>query len=163
MANIIVVLDNIRSALNVGAIMRTCDGAGVQKIYLCGITPYPPHPKVKKTALGADEYVQFEHSQDILSIITKYKDKHYLIMSVEQTKKSKSIFEVKLIESKQDVVLIFGNEITGVSPEVISESDICVDIPMYGKKNSLNVATSVGIVLYHIKYLQTENAKKDFV
>jgi 23S rRNA (guanosine2251-2'-O)-methyltransferase len=147
MKEIIVILDNIRSALNVGAIFRTADGAGVKKVYLCGITPDGSHMKVQKTALGAEEYIDYKLEKDISKVIADLKQDGYTIYSVEQTKDSKNYNK---IEFPEKVALIFGNELTGVSVEALEKSDQAMDIPMYGKKNSLNVATCVGIILYHL-------------
>lgn len=143
----VVVLDNIRSALNVGAIFRTCDAAGVRKLYLCGITPYPPHNRIPKTALGAIELVEWERVESTSELVSRLKQDGYFIAAVEQTTKSKPFHQVDYPEK---TAIVFGHEITGVSAEVISEADVAVDIPMFGQKESLNVATSVGIVSYHL-------------
>lgn len=143
---IVIILDNIRSALNVGAIFRTCDGAGIQKLYLCGITPYPPHNRIPKTALGAIEYVEWERVEDTLKLIYQLQDEGYKVVSVEQSPNSKSYDEIKY-EGK--TAFVFGHEISGVDQDVMDDSDEIVEIPMYGKKNSLNVATSVGIITYN--------------
>ena len=142
----IVILDNIRSTFNVGSIFRTSDGAGIKKIYLVGITPEPTHIKIIKTALGAQDYVEWEHTNSIEEIIKKLKNEGYEIISVEQSDKS---LNYKTISLKSKSAFIFGNEITGVNPATLTLSDKIIDIPMRGKKNSLNVATTVGIILYH--------------
>lgn len=146
---IIVILDNIRSALNVGAIFRTADGVGVKKIYLCGISPYPGHSKLHKTALDAENYVEWKHFKSTEDAIKSAKEEGYTIYSVEQTQNSKRYHEV--VYSNKTCV-IFGHEITGVSPNIIQQSDYAVELPMLGKKNSLNVATTAGIILYHIRF-----------
>jgi 23S rRNA (guanosine2251-2'-O)-methyltransferase len=143
----VIVLDNIRSALNVGAIFRTCDGAGVSKLYLCGITPYPPHNRIPKTALGASEYVEWERFPNTIELLQKLKEEGYTLVSVEQTPNSKPYFEV---EYPEKTALIFGHEISGVNDEVVNLSDIQVEVPMFGQKNSLNVATTAGILSYHL-------------
>ena len=147
MKEIIVILDNVRSVLNVGAILRTCDGAGVKKLYLVGITPDITHKKIPKTALGAEEYVESEHVKDIKPVLEQLKKEDYEIISIEQTSKSEDYSKIKY---NNKVCLIFGNEISGVSNEVLKLSDKTAELPMKGKKNSLNVSTTVGIVLYHI-------------
>lgn len=147
---IIVVLDNVRSALNVGAIFRTCDAVGVAKLILCGITPYPPHPKVVKTALGAQEYVPYEHVADINRLIKSLQSDDYTILSVEQTENS---VMYQTVNYPKKVALIFGNEITGVQKEFLDNSNKHIELPMVGKKESLNVATTAGIVLYHIGFV----------
>jgi len=143
----VVVLDNIRSALNVGAIFRTCDGAGASKLYLCGITPYPPHNKIPKTALGAVEYVEWERDDDTIEVIKRLKEDGYTIVAVEQTEGAQIFNQV---EYKEKTALVFGHEITGVSKEVLDICDVKVIVPMYGRKESLNVATTVGIVCYEV-------------
>lgn len=148
MKEIIVLLDNVRSALNVGAIFRTCDGAGVAKLYLSGITPYPPHPKVVKTALGAQNLVDFEYIKEPRKFISDLKLNGYQLVSIEQTVESLSLKDYSF---KEKTLLIFGNEITGVNPELLELTDVSLELPMLGKKRSLNVATTVGIVLYNIR------------
>ena len=144
-SHVVVVLDNIRSTFNVGSILRTSDGAGVEKLYLCGITPTPDHPKIKKTALGAEDYVKWEHSKNILEVIVELRKKKYTIVSVEQSEKA---LDYKSFKYPEKVAFIFGNEISGVSNYIMEDSDAIIDIEMHGKKNSLNVATTVGIILY---------------
>lgn len=147
---IIVILDNVRSALNVGAIFRTCDAVGVTKLILCGITPFPPHPKVVKTALGAQEFVPYEHVSDIEQLIKTLHDDDFTMLSVEQTEKS-SMFQT--IDYPSKIALVFGNEITGVQRMFLDQSDYQIELPMVGQKESLNVATTAGIVLYHIAFV----------
>lgn len=149
MKEIIVILDNIRSALNVGAIFRTCEGAGVSRIILGGITPYPPHPKIKKTALGADEFVPFEHKQNLLKQIEALKEDGFEIISIEESKESTSFFEY---EFSDKIAFVFGHEITGVSMEVQDLSDSILELPMMGQKRSLNVATVAGITIYNARF-----------
>src|SRR5690349_1214173 len=106
----VVVLDNIRSTFNVGSILRTSDGAGVEKLYLCGITPTPDHPKIKKTALGAEDYVKWEHHKNILEVINKLREEGFTIVSVEQSKKA---VNYKKYNYPEKVAFVFGNEISG--------------------------------------------------
>jgi len=148
MKEIIIILDNIRSALNVGAIFRTCDGAAVKKIYLIGITPQPGHQKLIKTALGAEKYIEWEYCKNIDEIIDRLVKENYRIYSVEQTSTSIIYSEVSY---PQKTVLIFGHEITGVSATALEKSKAHIQIPMLGKKNSLNVSTCVGIIIYYIR------------
>jgi len=145
---IIIILDNIRSVLNVGAILRTADGAGVKCVYLCGITPQADHKKISKTALGAEEYVDIRYTKTTQEAIQQCKSEGFSIVTVEQTKNSRNYYEITLNEK---VCFIFGNELTGVSPELLNLSDIVIELPMLGKKNSLNVATTVGIIIYHAR------------
>ncbi len=144
--NFIVLLDDIRSVLNVGAILRTCDGVGVKKIILCGITPQSNHKKLTKTALGAENYVEIEYYKNSEEAVQKLKKEGYVMYSVEQTKNSVGY---NMIKYSSKSCFVFGNEITGVDIKLIEESDYCIEIPMYGKKNSLNVSTCVGIILYN--------------
>ncbi len=143
----VVILDDIRSALNVGAIFRTCDGAGVEKLYLTGITPYPPHNRIPKTALGAIEHVEWGRVVEINDLISKLKNDGYTIYAVEQTESSQLFHGVDYPEKS---AVIFGNEISGVSEKVLQLSDHVIEIPMFGQKNSLNVATTAGIILYNL-------------
>jgi len=149
MKEIILMLDNVRSALNVGAILRTSDGAGVKKVYLAGITPYPPHPRVLKTALGAEESVDFEHIKDAKAVIQKYKDEGFQIVSIEETEGAQDFFGHNFTSK---VLILMGNEITGVQEEIMKMSDSILVLPMKGKKTSLNVATTTGIVLYTLQF-----------
>lgn len=147
---IYVVLDNIRSAYNVGSIFRTAEGAGVEKIYLCGHTPTPidrfgrKRKDISKVSLGAD--VKWEYRKDILPLINELKNEAVKVVSVEQDKRSIDYKNIKL----KNVAYIFGNEVNGLDKEVLSQSDLIVEIPMKGKKESLNVAVSVGIVLFNV-------------
>jgi tRNA G18 (ribose-2'-O)-methylase SpoU len=142
-----IVLDNIRSALNVGAIFRTCDAAGISKLYLTGISPSPPHKKIPKTALGAIEMVHWEYKDDTLELIKELKKQGNEIISVELTEQAQNYWDYRY---SKPTTLVFGNEISGVSNEILSLSDTTVYVPMYGQKESLNVATTVGITTYEV-------------
>lgn len=146
---IIIILDNIRSALNVGAIFRTADGVGVKKIYLCGIAPYPGHNKLHKTALDAENFVEWKYFKNTEDAIKQAREEGFTIYSIEQSTDSKEYHKVKYAEK---TCVIFGHEITGVSPSIMQQSDMTIELPMLGKKNSLNVATTAGIILYHIRF-----------
>jgi tRNA G18 (ribose-2'-O)-methylase SpoU len=146
---IVVVLDNIRSALNVGAIFRTCDGAGVKKLYLCGITPYPPHNRIPKTALGAIEYVDWERRTDTSHLLNELKRDGYQLIAVEQT--TNAVMLNQHI-ANQPIALVFGHEIAGVSASSLRLADVHVQIPMFGQKESLNVATTAGIVCFYYAF-----------
>lgn len=145
--DIIVILDNIRSAYNVGAILRTADGAGVRKVYICGISPTANHPKVKKTALGAEDFVESKHFATTQEAIESARAEGYTVCAVEQSESSVSVEDVK---ENNKLCLIFGNEITGVEIPTLQICDRILEIPMFGQKNSLNVATTAGIVLYYL-------------
>ncbi|MBP9853978.1 MAG: RNA methyltransferase [Candidatus Omnitrophica bacterium] len=145
---ITIILNNIRSLHNVGSIFRTSDGAGIEKIWLCGITGFPPNNQIAKTALGAEDHVEWEYSEDIVNVIHPLKKKGYEIVVLEQTEQS--IFH-HLYKPKNSVCLIIGNEVEGVQQEVADLGDCSIEIEMAGIKNSLNVAVAFGIVAYHIR------------
>ena len=141
------VLDNIKSMLNVGAIFRTADALRVKKIYLCGITATPPRRKIFKTSMGAVEWVDWEYCETTLEAVAKLKKEDVQIVALEQTNKS---INYKKASYKKPLAIVLGHEKNGVSDEVLKISDIAVEIPMYGKANSLNVATSAGIIGYEV-------------
>lgn len=144
---VIVVLDNIRSGLNVGAIFRTCDAFSVEAIYLCGITVHPPHAEILKTALGADQSVKWKSYEKTTVALDELEAGGYTLLPVEQTDQSIPLDHVKL-KVMFPLALIFGNEMRGVSPDVLSRCTQSLEIPQGGIKHSLNVATSAGIVLW---------------
>ena len=146
-----VVLDNVRSRENVGSIFRTADAVGVSKIYLCGITPVPPHEKISKTALGAEKWIPWEYRKQTWRLLDKLKKDNFYIVALEKIPKSTNIFKFK-IPKKCSIVLVVGNEVKGLSPEILKYADKKVFIPMYGKKESLNVAVAFGICAYHIRH-----------
>lgn len=141
------VLDNIRSALNVGAIFRTADAARVDKIYLCGYTPTPDNDKVKKTALGAEKTVAWKKFAQTWQLIEKLKKDGTMIVALEQDKKS---IDYRKLKPKFPMALIVGNEVKGLSKNILKRSDKIIAIPMYGRKESLNVAVATGIAAYRI-------------
>lgn len=142
---IIVALDNIRSAENVGSIFRTSDAFNINKIILGGITPSPANKKVLKTSLGAEKYVPFVCITNLLEEILKLKNKGFKIVSLEKTDEST---DISTLLELQNICLILGNEVSGVSEEILSESDFVVHIPMHGEKESLNVSVAYGIASY---------------
>jgi len=143
-----VVLNNIRSLYNVGSIFRTSDGAGIEKIWICGITGHPPNNQISKTALGAEDQVQWEYREDAAAVIEELKQQGYEIVSLEQTKTSVLYQDFK---PSNKVCLVLGNEIEGIEDKVASLSDESIEIEMSGIKNSLNVSVAFGIVAYYIK------------
>jgi 23S rRNA (guanosine2251-2'-O)-methyltransferase len=145
---IIIVLDNIRSLNNIGSVFRTADAFGVEKIYLCGITAIPPHREIQKTALGATETVSWQYVQDIFECVHSLKQE-YDVYAVEQTENSAMLNELKL-ESNKKTVLVFGNEVEGVNQEIINLCNGVIEIPQIGTKHSINVAVSVGIVVWEL-------------
>ncbi|NDK08846.1 TrmH family RNA methyltransferase [Candidatus Gracilibacteria bacterium] len=143
----IILLDSIRSMQNVGAIFRNADGSGFEKIILTGFTPTPPRGEIGKTALGAEDSVIWEYYENPLEIIDILKKEGYKIYSVELTEDS---IDYRTFFGKQEdkICLIMGNEVSGVSQELLEISDKVLMIPMMGKKNSLNVSVAAGIVMY---------------
>lgn len=154
-----VVLDNIRSTFNVGAIFRSADGVGINKIHLCGITPSPTNPKVHKTSLGSEFTVNYETHPNAVSLIESLKENGYTIWALEKTSISQSIFNYKISESSQSTILVVGNEITGVDPDVLKLCDVHLHIPMVGLKKSLNVAIAFGIAVYLLTDNQFSSSK----
>ena len=142
-----VLLDNIRSAHNVGSIFRSCDAFLIDEIILCGITAKPPNKEIRKTALGSTDSVKWSYFENIKDAILKLKQEKYQIISVEQADKSIELKNFK-IQSKKKYAIIFGNEINGVNQKVIDMSDDVVEIPQYGTKHSFNVSVCVGIVIW---------------
>jgi tRNA G18 (ribose-2'-O)-methylase SpoU len=142
------VLDNLRSAFNVGSIIRTADCACIEMVYFCGITAYPPHKKLEKTSVGALPYVPNEHYENIIDVLNKLKDRKVTIVALETTNKSRTIWNYQFPER---VALILGNEALGVSEKALDMSDEIVEIPMLGYKNSINVAVAFGIAVYEIQ------------
>ncbi len=148
---IILVLDNIRSGLNVGSIFRTADAFALEKIILCGITPQPPHREILKTALGATDSVVWEFYENGIQAIRDLKVKGYHVMPVEQTDRSISLDSLNCKASTR-YAFIFGNEVDGVSNAILELLEESIEIPQFGTKHSLNVAVSVGIVIWHVLY-----------
>ena len=146
---IIVLLDNVRSLNNIGSVFRTCDAMGVKKVYLCGITATPPHREIRKTAIGASESVDWEYAEDALEIIKKYKKLKYSLVAVEQT--SKSISLENYSNNMEKTLVIFGNEIEGISQNLIDKCDFSLEIPQYGTKHSMNISVTTGIILWTLK------------
>ena len=145
---LIVVLDNIRSLNNIGSIFRTCDAFLVSKIYLCGITAQPPNRKINKTALGSTESVEWEYFKSTKKIIEKLISKGVKIWSIEQVEKAKKLHEIEEIDKGIEHAVVFGNEIKGVSQEIIDISNNTIEIDQYGTKHSLNVTVAAGIVVW---------------
>jgi 23S rRNA (guanosine2251-2'-O)-methyltransferase len=143
-----VVLNNIRSLYNVGSIFRTADGIGIEKLWLCGITGYPPQSGIAKTALGAEENVPWEYRKEILPLLRELKKKGYQIVLLEQIQGS---IPHDKFAPQAPLCLVIGNEISGIFDELTSMCDCAVEIDMAGIKNSLNVAVAFGIIGYHIR------------
>ncbi|MBC8344184.1 MAG: RNA methyltransferase [Bacteroidetes bacterium] len=151
---IIILLDNIRSMHNVGSVFRSSDAFLIEKIILCGFTPRPPHRDIHKTALGATESVDWEYSADIQGTISRLKKNNYIIVGLEQADEQISLEEF-IPKSNEKYVIILGNELTGIHEEIMNDLDLCLEIPQYGTKHSLNVSVAAGIMMYHLsKYLK---------
>ncbi|MBC8051835.1 MAG: RNA methyltransferase [Sphingobacteriaceae bacterium] len=146
---VVVVLDNVRSLHNVGSIFRTSDGFSVEHVILCGITGQPPHREIEKTALGATHSIDWLYHENTVSAIADLRGKGYEIIAVEQAKNSISLNDFKPSAAKK-YALIFGNEVNGVSDEVMSVIDGCIEIPQFGTKHSFNIVVSAGIVLWDL-------------
>jgi 23S rRNA (guanosine2251-2'-O)-methyltransferase len=146
---VFLILNNVRSCYNVGAVFRTADGAGVNKIFLCGYTPTPDKdPKISKTALGAEKYIPWEKYKQTWRLLEKFKSEKTKIIALEQTEKSVNIFDYKI--SNEPIALIAGHERKGLSKKILEYVDEVIEIPMHGKKESLNVSVAVGIALYQL-------------
>ena len=141
-----VICHNIRSRHNVGSIFRTADAAGVSKIFLCGITPAPPHPNIEKVSLGAENFVAWEKRKETWRVINKLKKEGAEIVSLEQAKGAVSLNDLKSV--KKSVALILGEEVKGLPKSILKRSDKIIQIPMRGKKESLNVSVAFGIAVY---------------
>ncbi len=142
-----VLLDNVRSMYNVGAFFRAADGVGLQKLCLCGITAHPPKKAISKTALGAEETVPWEHNWDALRMAEQLRHSGYEIAAVETSPAAIDLYEW---QPRFPVCVLFGHEVDGLRPELLSMADTHIRIPMLGQKNSLNVATAGGVVLYEL-------------
>ncbi|MFT6210169.1 MAG: tRNA G18 (ribose-2'-O)-methylase SpoU [Bacteroidia bacterium] len=148
--SIVVVLDDIRSLHNIGSVFRTADAFAIKKIILCGITARPPHREIQKTALGATESVEWEYAESCLCAIDELRTNNYRISGVEQVDGSVELDKFQLENSSQQIALVFGNEVKGVSQAVLDACDDFIEIPQNGTKHSLNVSVSVGVVLWEL-------------
>lgn len=144
-----VILHNIRSAYNVGSIFRSSDAFGVDKIFLTGYTPIPEHSKVKKTALGAEESVEWEYRKKVEEVISQLKKERVKVVALEQTDKSLVVND--FFQEDFSLGLILGNEVTGIEKEVLELVDEAVEISMFGEKESLNVSVAFGVAAYLVK------------
>ena len=146
---VIVILDNIRSLNNVGSVFRTADAFRIEKIYLCGITACPPHKEIHKTALGATESVAWEYAPNVCDLLTDLHSQQIQTIAIEQVEGA-TYLDNFIPEKGTQYALIFGNEVDGVQQEAVSMSNHAIEIPQYGTKHSLNIAVSVGIVLWEL-------------
>jgi tRNA G18 (ribose-2'-O)-methylase SpoU len=146
---IIIVLDNIRSLNNIGSVFRTSDAFLIEKVYLCGITATPPHKDIHKTALGSTDTVEWEYVEDTLELIEALQNKGVHVACIEQAEKATMLNDFKP-KPNQTYALVFGNEVKGVRQDVVSKSDIVLEIPQFGTKHSLNIAVSCGVVVWDV-------------
>jgi len=141
-------LDNVRSTFNVGSIFRCADGAGIAHLFLCGITPTPDHPKVAKTALGAEQTVPWSYHTNAVALACDLQIQHHQLWVLEELPNAASLFASHQPATADPIVLVLGNEVAGVDPGLVELADRIVALPMYGAKRSLNVAIAFGIAAY---------------
>lgn len=144
---LIVVLDDVRSMYNVGSVFRTSDAFRVSSIYLCGITATPPHAEIHKTALGAEDTVDWRHFDNTMDAVQSLRAEGYHIFSIEQCEGSTMLQNLSL-DPQSKYAVILGNEVKGVKQEVVDASDSCLEIPQFGTKHSLNVSTTAGMIIW---------------
>lgn len=165
---LVVVLDDVRSLYNVGSVFRSCDAFRVEAVYLCGITATPPHVEIHKTALGAEDSVDWEYFKTTEEAVEKLKEKGYFVYSIEQVEGSTKLqelpvphaevtttsdFRLQTSNSPKGYAVIFGNEVKGVKQNVVDMSNGCLEIPQFGTKHSLNVSVTAGIVVWEFAKL----------
>jgi 23S rRNA (guanosine2251-2'-O)-methyltransferase len=146
---VILVLDNVRSHLNVGSVFRTADAFLIEAIYLCGITGAPPHRDIQKTALGATETVAWRYFPTTAEAIALLRSNFYKIVSVEQAESATMLNDVNY-DGREKLAVVFGNEVDGVDQTTVTASDMVIEIPQYGTKHSLNISVSAGIVIWEL-------------
>ncbi len=146
---LIIILDNIRSLNNIGSVFRTSDAFLIKKIYLCGITATPPHKDIQKTALGSTETVDWEYVENTLEVVEKLKAENVKICAIEQAENA-TMLDTFTPEKETSYALVFGNEVKGVSQQVVSASDVVIEIPQFGTKHSLNISVSCGVVVWDL-------------
>jgi tRNA G18 (ribose-2'-O)-methylase SpoU len=144
---LVVVLDNVRSLHNVGSVFRTGDAFLIEAVYLCGITCTPPHAEIHKTALGAENTVDWEYFNETLDAVNKLKTEGYTVFSIEQAKGSILLPDI-VLDKTQKYAVVLGNEVKGVQQKVVDACDGCIEIPQYGTKHSLNVSVTSGIIIW---------------
>ncbi|MFM2292403.1 MAG: hypothetical protein RIS29_2216 [Bacteroidota bacterium] len=143
----VVVLDNVRSLHNVGSVFRTADAFLVEAVYLCGITSTPPHAEIHKTALGAENTVEWRYYEDTHQLVNELRNAGYTIFAIEQAKGSTMLTDLNLDNSKKYAVVL-GNEVKGVQQSVVDICDGCIEIPQFGTKHSLNVSVTGGVIIW---------------
>lgn len=146
---IVLILDNVRSALNVGSAFRTADAFALEKVFLCGITAQPPHREILKTAIGATESMAWTYHQSVIELAGELKAAGYHLIAVEQAEGSVPLQDFSPPPG-QKLALIFGNEVSGVTDELMSTVDACVEVPQFGTKHSLNISVCIGVVVWEV-------------
>ena len=146
---LVVVLDNVRSQHNVGAVFRTADAMRIARVVLCGICCTPPNQEIHKTALGAEESVDWQYYPTTLDCINQLKEDGYRICSIEQVHDSVALQDF-VVNNEQKTAIVLGNEVKGVSQQVVDASDLCIEIPQQGTKHSLNISCCAAIVMWHV-------------
>lgn len=144
---LVVILDEVRSLHNIGSVFRTSDAFLVERIYLCGITATPPHPEMHKTALGAEDTVEWKYRKNTLDAVHELQNEGFTVLAIEQVEGSTLLDELEL-DADRKYAIIMGNEVKGVQQEVVNACDGCIEIPQYGTKHSLNVSVTTGIILW---------------
>lgn len=164
MSRLVLIIHNVRSCHNVGSLLRTAEGLGLSQIYITGYTPYPESSKdsrlpyvrarvaqrIHKTSLGAEDYVPWTHHGDIMRLLTQLRADGFQIVALEQTQRSVSLPKFQLFN---DIALIVGNEVKGLDEKILKKTDLCIEIPMLGKKESFNVAVAAAMALYHLRFM----------
>lgn len=163
-ANLIIILDNVRSLNNVGSVFRTADAFRIQKIFLCGITAKPPHREIQKTALGSTDSVEWEYVKNTLELVTKLQKEGVEVISIEQVEGSTMLQDFKFNPSER-YAMVFGHEVKGVQQEVVDQSDAVIEIPQFGTKHSVNISVSMGICCwaYFEKVIGPQTPKGGFI
>lgn len=146
---VIIILDNVRSLNNIGAVFRSADAFLIEKIYLCGITAIPPHKDIQKTALGATETVDWEYIEDVAGLVENLRQQGIKVYSIEQAEGAVLLNDFQP-EDQTTYALIFGNEVKGVQQKIVSASNGIIEIPQVGSKHSLNISVSAGVVLWDV-------------
>ena len=146
---LIVVLDNVRSLNNIGSVFRTSDAFLIEKIYLCGISATPPNKEIHKTALGATASVDWEYMEETIDVVHKLQQDGVKVLAIEQAENSTKLDDF-LPQKNQKYAVVMGNEVKGVQQEVVNASDVCIEIPQFGTKHSLNISVTTGVVLWDL-------------
>ncbi|MFK7971694.1 MAG: RNA methyltransferase [Bacteroidia bacterium] len=148
---LVIIMDNVRSMHNVGAVLRTSDAFNVSKVYLCGITPRPPHREIRKTAIGAEDSVDWMHEEDSVKLCRKLQKEGFHIYVLEQAEGSTPLPDFERPKD-QPAALVIGHEIEGVNQKILDIADVALEIPQFGTKHSLNVSVAAGVAMYQLTF-----------